>query len=93
VDDSPPTAQHDLRFDRKESANEPGHDDRIGYREVQFSSALSCPQNYGRQKQIEFGPALMQRGRLLLLDDPMAGMSAAEKAEMTARIKRVRHDL
>ena len=48
---------------------------------------------YGRQKQIEFGRALMQRGRLLLLDEPMAGMSAAEKAEMTALIRRVRRDL
>src|SRR5215471_2299986 len=31
--------QHDLRLSRKESENEPGHDDRIGYREVHFSSA------------------------------------------------------
>ncbi len=52
-------------------------------------SALS----YGRQKQIEFGRGLMQRGRLLLLDEPMAGMSAAEKSEMSALIQRVRHDL
>ncbi len=48
---------------------------------------------YGRQKQIEFGRALMQRGRLLLLDEPMAGMSAAEKGEMTTLIRRVRRDL
>ena len=48
---------------------------------------------YGRQKQIEFGRALMQRGRLLLLDEPMAGMSAGEKGEMTALIRRVRRDL
>lgn len=49
--------------------------------------------SYGRQKQIEFGRALMQRGRLLLLDEPMAGMSAGEKAEMTALIQRVRREL
>ena len=48
--------------------------------------------SYGRQKQIEFGRALMQRGRLLLLDEPMAGMSAREKAEMTTLIQRVRRD-
>jgi branched-chain amino acid transport system ATP-binding protein len=49
--------------------------------------------SYGRQKQIEFGRALMQRGRLLLLDEPMAGMSSGEKAEMTALIQRVCRDL
>ncbi len=49
--------------------------------------------SYGRQKQIEFGRALMQRGRLLLLDEPMAGMSDAEKADMTKLIKRARADL
>ena len=49
--------------------------------------------SYGRQKQIEFGRTLMQRGRLLLLDEPMAGMSAGEKVEMTELIQRVRRDL
>ncbi len=48
---------------------------------------------YGRQKQIEFGRALMQKGRLLLLDEPMAGMSGPEKSEMTELIRRVRRDL
>ena len=37
--------------------------------------------------------ALMQKSRLLLLDEPMAGMSAAEKGEMTELIRRVRRDL
>jgi len=35
----------------------------------------------------------MQGGRLLLLDEPMAGMSAPEKSAMTALIRRVRHEL
>jgi len=48
---------------------------------------------YGRQKQIEFGRALMQKARLLLLDEPMAGMSASEKSEMSELIRRVRRDL
>ena len=46
--------------------------------------------SYGRQKQVEFGRALMQKGRLMLLDEPMAGMSGAEKSAMTALIRRVR---
>lgn len=44
---------------------------------------------YGRQKQVEFARALMQKARLVLLDEPMAGMSAPEKTAMTALIKRV----
>src|SRR5277367_5203118 len=39
VDGSPPIPQHDLRLSRKESENETGHDDRIGYREIRFSGA------------------------------------------------------
>jgi branched-chain amino acid transport system ATP-binding protein len=49
--------------------------------------------SYGRQKQVEFGRALMQRAKLVLLDEPMAGMSKAEKSSMTALIQRVRRDL
>ncbi len=45
---------------------------------------------YGRQKQVEFARALMQRARLVLLDEPMAGMSAPEKQAMTALIQRAR---
>jgi branched-chain amino acid transport system ATP-binding protein len=58
-------------------------------------AAQSMPSElpYGRQKQIEFGRALMQKGRLMLLDEPMAGMSAPEKSAMTALIQRVRAEL
>ncbi len=45
---------------------------------------------YGRQKQVEFARALMQKARLVLLDEPMAGMSSTEKAAMTTLIQRVR---
>jgi branched-chain amino acid transport system ATP-binding protein len=45
---------------------------------------------YGRQKQVEFARALMQKARLVLLDEPMAGMSQAEKTAMTGLINRVR---
>ena len=46
--------------------------------------------SYGRQKQVEFARALMQKARLVLLDEPMAGMSSAEKSAMTALIQRAR---
>jgi branched-chain amino acid transport system ATP-binding protein len=48
---------------------------------------------YGRQKQIEFGRALMQKAKLVLLDEPMAGMSSAEKAAMSELIQRVRAEM
>jgi hypothetical protein len=35
----PSLPQHDLRVSRKESDDEAGHDDWIGYREVRFSGA------------------------------------------------------
>ncbi len=46
--------------------------------------------SYGRQKQVEFARALMQKARLVLLDEPMAGMSTSEKSAMTELIQRVR---
>jgi branched-chain amino acid transport system ATP-binding protein len=49
--------------------------------------------SYGRQKQLEFGRALMQKAKLVLLDEPMAGMSSSEKDVMTALIKRVRAEM
>ena len=45
---------------------------------------------YGRQKQVEFARALMQKARLVMLDEPMAGMGSGEKAAMTELIARVR---
>lgn len=49
--------------------------------------------SYGRQKQLEFGRALMQKSKLVLLDEPMAGMSSSEKDIMIALIRRVRSEM
>jgi branched-chain amino acid transport system ATP-binding protein len=46
--------------------------------------------SYGRQKQVEFARALMQKAQMVLLDEPMAGMSTGEKAAMTGLIQRAR---
>ena len=48
---------------------------------VRARAAGSLP--YGLQKRVELARALVARPRLLLLDEPMAGMSATEKAEMS----------
>lgn len=47
---------------------------------------------YGTQKLIELMRALLARPRVLLLDEPVAGMNAAEKAAMREFIKRINHD-
>ena len=60
----------------------------LGHPEIADQKPGELP--YGRQKQVEFARALMQKARLVLLDEPMAGMSAAEKTAMTELIARVR---
>ncbi|WP_287879995.1 ABC transporter ATP-binding protein [Aquitalea sp.] len=44
---------------------------------------------YGLQKRVELGRALAARPRLLLLDEPMAGMNREEKREMSQFIREV----
>jgi branched-chain amino acid transport system ATP-binding protein len=44
---------------------------------------------YGIQKRIEFGRALASEPRVILLDEPMAGMNQHEKAEMSGFIRSV----
>ncbi|NHN79665.1 ABC transporter ATP-binding protein [Azotobacter chroococcum] len=48
---------------------------------------------YGLQKRVELGRALIAGPRLLLLDEPMAGMNAGEKREMSRFIADVNRDL
>lgn len=41
---------------------------------------------YGRQKQVEVGRALALNPKIILLDEPMAGMNSTEKADMARYI-------
>ena len=59
----------------------------LGMQDVAHQLPSEIP--YGRQKQVEFARALMQKARLVMLDEPMAGMSTLEKAAMTTLIQRV----
>ena len=58
-----------------------------------MAHAMPSELSYGRQKQVEFGRALMQRAKLVLLDEPMAGMSKSEKAMMADLIQKIQSKL
>ena len=55
-----------------------------------LAHAMPSELPYGRQKQVEFGRVLMQDADLVLLDEPMAGMSRTEKTQMVGLIREVR---
>jgi branched-chain amino acid transport system ATP-binding protein len=48
---------------------------------------------YGDQRRLEIARALATKPRMLLLDEPTAGMNPAETAAMTGFIKRLRDEL
>ncbi|WP_123537942.1 ABC transporter ATP-binding protein [Halosimplex salinum] len=58
-----------------------------GYEEVQ-ASALS----HGQQQQLEIGMAASLEPDLLLLDEPVAGLSVDERDEIAARIRRLNRE-
>jgi branched-chain amino acid transport system ATP-binding protein len=47
---------------------------------------------YGLQKRVELARALVARPKILLLDEPMAGMTATEKQEMTRFVRAARDE-
>jgi branched-chain amino acid transport system ATP-binding protein len=47
---------------------------------------------YGLQKRVELARALAAEPRLLLLDEPMAGMNAAEKRELSGYIQAINRE-
>lgn len=58
--------------------------DFLGLRDVKDVAADTLP--YGLQKRVEIGRALAVEPKLLLLDEPMAGMNHGEKSELATLI-------
>ena len=82
-----------MRARREQHAAEARAAELLDFLELtDVADALPDELSYGRQKQVEFGRALMQEAELILLDEPMAGMSRHEKSTMVGLIRRVRDE-
>lgn len=62
----------------------------LGLQDVRNEPATSLP--YGQQRRVEIARALASEPKLLLLDEPAAGMNPQETDELTAFIGRIRSD-
>lgn len=62
----------------------------VGLTGIANSIASSLP--YGAQRRLEIARALAGKPRVLLLDEPTAGMNPQETLEMTALIRRMRDE-
>ncbi len=62
----------------------------VDLEDVQDELATSLP--YGKQRRLEIARALATKPKLLMLDEPAAGMNPQETAELTAFIGRIRSE-
>ncbi len=64
----------------------------VGLREAVFDR-LASQLSYGDQRRVEIAPALASEPRLLLLDEPTAGMNPQESQALTEFMRAMRDDL
>jgi len=60
----------------------------VGLSDAAATEARNLP--YGSQRRLEIARALASRPRLLLLDEPAAGMNPKEKRELGELLERIR---
>jgi len=75
----PAIADSSTRCRARELANEIGLKDRV--------DAVANELSHGEQRQLDIGMALAGAPRLLLLDEPAAGLSPAERPQLTAMLR------
>ncbi len=63
----------------------------FGIAELAYRPVFGLP--YGIQKLVELSRALVSKPRLVLLDEPAAGMNSEESQELASRIRRLRDEL
>jgi len=59
---------------------------------IQEKDELATSLPYGKQRKLEIARALATKPKLLLLDEPAAGMNPQETDELTAFIRKIRSD-
>jgi branched-chain amino acid transport system ATP-binding protein len=83
-----------FRTSREEVAQRERVEEVIDLLEIaEYRHTLARDLPYGVQKRVELGRALAQDPKLLLLDEPMAGMTAEEKEDMSRFVLDVRAEL
>ncbi|BAL00886.1 branched-chain amino acid ABC transporter ATP-binding protein [Oscillibacter valericigenes Sjm18-20] len=84
-----------FRLNRREEAAQRADVERlleiVGLSEAKDELATSLP--YGKQRRLEIARALATEPKLLLLDEPAAGMNPQETNDLTDFIGRIRSDL
>ncbi|GLK83109.1 ABC transporter ATP-binding protein [Ancylobacter defluvii] len=63
--------------------------DFVGLRH-DIADRVATTLSYGHQRRVEIARALMSSPKLLLLDEPLAGMNAVEKQEIAELVRQVR---
>ena len=83
-----------FRLNRKEEADAAAQVEElleiVGLADVKDELATSLP--YGKQRRLEIARALATEPKLLLLDEPAAGMNPQETEELTAFIGEIREE-
>lgn len=64
--------------------------EQVGLKEHAYDSATSLP--YGQQRRLEIVRALATKPKLLLLDEPAAGMNPQEASDLMEFIRKIRAD-
>jgi branched-chain amino acid transport system ATP-binding protein len=79
------------RARREEAANRAAAEEVIGFLHLtEATDRIAGTLPYGLQKRIELARALVARPKLLLLDEPLAGMTLTEKQELSWHIRNAR---